>query len=133
MPKMIKGIAGRTPPEPAADRYAIDEWIARMGPDLAPIVRRLDELVRATVPGLTYAFWRRRPYYGLPEHGWIIEIAAYSVSVNVLFYGGADFDAPPPLGTTDRTRYIKVTSLAEVEQPELKGWIEQAARTPGWK
>ena len=54
------------------------------------------------------------------------------MSVNVVFLGGADFDQPPPLGTTDRTRYVKVTDLAQVQRPELHGWIEQAGRTPGW-
>jgi hypothetical protein len=53
--------------------------------------------------------------------------------VNVLFFGGADFHAPPPLGTTDRTRYIKLTTAAEVDQPEMRDWIEQPGRTAGWK
>lgn len=101
-------------------------------PDLQPIVKRLDKAIRATVPGLSYAVKWKRAYYGLPELGWIIEIAAYDVSVNVLFLGGAGFESPPPLGTTDRTRYIKVTSLEDVERPELQKWIEQAGRTPGW-
>ena len=102
-------------------------------PNLQSLVTRLDDLIEATIPDLQYAVKRNRPYYGLPELGWIIELAAYHVSANVLFYGGADFDPPPPLGTTDRTRYVKVTSLGEAERPELRDWIEQAARTPGWK
>jgi hypothetical protein len=101
-------------------------------PDLQPIVKRLDESIRATVSGLDYAVKWKRAYYGLPELGWIIEIAAYDVSVNVVFLGGADFESPPPLGTTDRTRYIKVTSPAEAQRPQLQKWIEQAGRTPGW-
>ncbi len=101
-------------------------------PDLQPIVNRLDESIRATVPGLDYAIKWKRAYYGLPELGWIIEIAAYDVSVNVLFLGGADFECPPPLGTTDRTRYIKVTSVEEAQRRELQKWIEQAGHTPGW-
>jgi hypothetical protein len=60
-------------------------------------------------------------------------MVAYDVSVNVVFLGGADFDPPPTLGTTDRTRYIKVTTVAEAERPELHRWIEEAGRTPGWK
>jgi hypothetical protein len=63
---------------------------------------------------------------------WIIEMAAYDVSVNIVFLGGADFTSPPPLGTTDRTRYVKVSSLEEAQRPELHKWIEQAGRTPGW-
>ena len=101
-------------------------------PDLQPIVKVLDELIRATVPDLDFAVKFKRAYYGLPDLGWIIEIAAYDVSVNVVFLGGADFKSPPPLGTTDRTRYIKVTSLEEAQRPELQEWIAQAGRTPGW-
>ncbi|MGI0068508.1 MAG: DUF1801 domain-containing protein, partial [Thermoplasmata archaeon] len=110
----------------------IDDWLPRLVPYLQPIVKRLDESIRATIPGLECAVKWKRAYYGLPELGWIIEIAAYDVSVNVVFLGGADFESPPPLGTTDRTRYIKVTSLKEAQRPELQKWIEQAGRTPGW-
>jgi hypothetical protein len=60
-------------------------------------------------------------------------MAAYDVSVNVVFLGGTDFDNPPPLGTTDRTRYCKVTTLDEAERPELHKWIEEASRVPGWR
>ena len=79
-------------------------------PDMNPIVERLDESIRETIPGLRYAIKWKRAYYGVPELGWIIEMAAYAVSVNVSFFGGADFDPPPPLGTTDRSRYVKLTT-----------------------
>jgi hypothetical protein len=132
MPKAVKGNAGRRPPEHSANHADIDEWCRHLMPDLQPIVTRLDELIRATLPDLDYAVNRKRAYYGRPALGWIIEIAAYDVSVNVLFLGGAAFESPPPLGTTDRTRYCKVTSLDEAQRPELQKWIEQAGRTPGW-
>jgi hypothetical protein len=133
MPKVIKGKARRKPPEPSADHSDIEEWCRHLMPDLQPIVQGLDELIRATIPDLDYAVNRKRGYYGRPGLGWIIEIAAYDVSVNVLFLGGADFESPPRLGTTDRTRYTKVTSLEEAQAPELQKWIEQAGRTPGWR
>jgi hypothetical protein len=132
MPKAIKGTAGRKPPEPSADHSDIDDWRRRLVPGLQPIVKQLDESIRAIIPGLAYAVKWKRAYYGLPELGWIIEIAAYDVSVNVVFFGGADFESPPPLGTTDRTRYVKVTSMEETQRPELQKWIERAGRTPGW-
>jgi hypothetical protein len=53
--------------------------------------------------------------------------------VNVVFHGGADFDAPPPLGDRDRSRYVKVTTLEQAEEPEMRQWIESAGRVPGWK
>ncbi len=132
MPKDIKGSSGRKPPEPSADHEVIDTWCRRQMPDLQPILTAVDEAIRAAVPGLSYAVKWKKAHYGLPELGWIIEVAAYDVSANVVFFGGADFETPPPLGTTDRTRYVKLTSLEDARQPQLQSWIEQAGRTPGW-
>jgi hypothetical protein len=132
MPKAIKGNAGRKPPEPSENHSDIEDWCRHLMPDLQPVVTRLDELIRARLPGLGYAVKWKRAYYGLPRLGWVIEVAAYDVSVNVVFLGGADFVPPPPLGVTGRTRYVKVTSLEEVERPQLQNWIEQAGSTPGW-
>lgn len=133
MSKEIKGNAARRPPEPSANHDEIETWIRRQMPDLQDIVRQLDNLIRKTLPHLQYAVNRKRAYYGLSEFGWIIEMAAYDVSVNVVFLGGADFELPPPLGTTDRTRYVKVKSAAEARQPELQSWIVQAGHTTGWQ
>jgi hypothetical protein len=60
-------------------------------------------------------------------------MVAYDVSVNVVFLGGSEFDHPPPLGDTGRSRYIKVTTLEEAQGPEMRKWIEQAARVEGWR
>ena len=133
MTKMIKGSAGRIPPEPSVDHSAIDDWFRRQMPHLQPLVERLDETIRSAIPGLQFAVKWKRPYYGLQELGWVIELAAYDVSVNVVFLGGADFESPPPLGNSDRTRYVKLTTLEEVQRPELHDWIEEAKRTPGWR
>jgi hypothetical protein len=102
-------------------------------PDLHPIVERLDESIRETIDGAQYAVKWKKAYYGAPELGWIIEMVAYDVSVNVVFFGGADFDPTPPLGTTDRSRYVKLTTLEEAQGPEIQEWIKQAGRVPGWK
>ena len=102
-------------------------------PDLHPVVQRLDELISETIPGLQYAIKWKQAYYGLPELGWIIEIVAYDVSVNVVFLGGAEFDSPPQLGDTDRSRYVKVRTLEDVQRREIREWVEQAGRVAGWK
>ena len=117
---------------PSDSHADIEDWIGRVMPDLHPIVEWLDESIRETIPGLRYAIKWKNAYYGLPELGWIIEMVAYDVSVNVVFFGGADFDSPPPLGTTDRSRYVKLTTLEDAQGPEIQEWIEQAGRVPGW-
>lgn len=123
----------RKPPEPTDSHAEIEDWMGRVMPDLQPIVQRLDELIRETIPGLQYAIKWKKAYYGLPDLGWIIEMVAYDVSVNVVFFGGAEFDPPPPLGDTDRSRYIKVKTLDEAQDPSMRNWIEQAGRIPGWQ
>jgi hypothetical protein len=132
MEKSRKPNSSRKAPEPSESHADIEEWMGRVMPDLHPIVERLDGTIRETIPGLRYAIKWKKAYYGLPEVGWILELVAYDVSVNVVFFGGADFDAPPPLGTTDRSRYVKVKSLDEAEGPEMQAWIEQARHVPGW-
>lgn len=102
-------------------------------PDLQPIVQWLDQLIREAIPELQYAIKWKKAYYGVPEQGWIIEMVAYDVSVNVVFSGGAQFESPPPLGDTDRSRYVKVTTLEEAQRPEMREWVEQARRVPGWR
>ena len=133
MGKSRKPNTARKPPEPSDSHAEIEQWIRSVMPDLHPIVRSLDELIRETIPGLQYGIKWKKAYYGLPDRGWIIEIVAYDVSVNVVFLGGADFDAPPPLGEGDRSRYVKLTTLEEAQRPEMLAWIEEAGRVPGWK
>ena len=101
MPKTRKPNTTRKPPEPSDSHAEIEDWIRRVMPDLHPIVKRVDEMVRESIDGLQYAVKWKKAYYGLPELGWVIEMVAYDVSVNVVFLGGADFDPPPPLGDTD--------------------------------
>jgi hypothetical protein len=133
MGKTRKADTSRKPPVPAESHAEIEDWIRRVMPDLHPIVERLDDSIRRTIPGLRYAIKWKKAHYGLPELGWIIEMVAYDVSVNVVFFGGAEFDPPPPLGTTGRARYVKLKTLEEAQGPEMQRWIEQAGRVPGWR
>jgi len=133
MGKARKPGTTRKPPEPSESHAEIEQWMRSVMPDLQPIVKSLDELIRGTIPGLQHAIKWKKAYYGLPERGWIIEMVAYDVSVNVVFLGGAEFDSPPPLGDTDRSRYVKVTTLEEAQQPEMREWVEQGRRVHGWR
>lgn len=128
-----KPLTARKPPEFAESSAAIEEWSRRVMPELQPIVEHLDRLIRETIPGLQYAVKWKKAYYGLLDQGWIIELVAYDVSVNIVFFGGADFNPPPPFGTVGRSRYIKLKTLEEAQEPLVDKWIQQAKHTPGWK
>jgi hypothetical protein len=131
--KSLKPLTAKKAPAPTGSHAVIEGWIRRVMPDLHAIVKRLDELICETIPGLQYAIKWKKAYYGLPEQGWIIEMVAYDISANVVFFGGADFDPPPPLGTVGRSRYVKLKSLEEARAPLMRKWIEQAGRVRGWK
>lgn len=131
--KSKKVNSSRKPPSPSDSHAEVDEWIARVMPDLNPVVKRVDEMIREAIPDVQYAIKWRRAHYGLPDVGWIIEMVAYDVSVNVVFFGGADFESPPPLGDTGRSRYIKVRTVEEVEESAMQQWIEAARGVPGWQ
>ena len=130
MPKPTAGASNRKPPEPSDSHADVADWLTHVMPDLQPIVAHLDRLIRKTVPGLQYAVKWKKAYYGLPKHGWIIEMVAYDVSVNLVFFAGAKFDPPPPQG--EGSRYVKIRTLDEARAPEIGEWIAQAAKHPGW-
>jgi hypothetical protein len=77
--KAVKPLSAKKPPEATNSHADIEAWIRRVMPDLSPIVKRLDELIRQTIPGLQYAVKWKKAYYGLPELGWVIEMARDSV------------------------------------------------------
>ena len=128
-----KPLSTRKPPVPSEDSAEVDDWASQVMPGLQPIVASLDRQIRDAIPGLQFAVKWKKAYYGLPDQGWIIEMVAYDVSVNMVFFGGADFDSPPPLGDTDRSRYIKIRSLEEAETVEMSDWIKASAKVPGWE
>src|SRR4051794_3061030 len=100
MPKAPKPDSNRKPPAPSDSHAEIEEWMRHVMPDLHPVVNRLDELIRDVLVGLQFAVKWKKAYYGLPERGWVIEVVPYDVSVNVVFFAGAELDPSPPLGST---------------------------------
>ena len=107
MDKARKGASTRKPPVPSDSHAEIDDWMRRLMPDLQPIVKRLDDMIRETLPDAQYAVKWKKAYYGVPDHGWVIEVVAYDVSVNVVFLGGAELRSPPPWETPTGRDYIK--------------------------
>ena len=133
MAKSRRPSTARKPPDPTDSHAEVEDWTRSVMPDLQPIVKRLDEMIRESIAGLQYGIKWKKAYYGLPELGWIIEMIAYDVSVNVVFLAGAEFESPPPLGDIDRSRYVKVMSAEDVQRREVREWVEQAGHVPGWK
>lgn len=129
MPKVLKNTS-RKPPEPSDSHAAIQGWMKQAMPGVQPMLEHVDKQIRDAIPGLHYAVKWQKAYYGTPELGWVIELAAYHVSINIVFFAGAKFDPPPPLG--EGSRYVKLRTLDEAKAAQVRAWIEQAGQWPGW-
>lgn len=132
MPKIVSN-SSRKPPEATGSHADIKAWIAGSMPQVQALLEEIDRAICDLIPDLQFAVKWGKAYYGVEEHGWVIELAGYHKSVNVVFRGGVDLDPPPPLGDTGRSRYVKLHNLEEARAPEVRTWIGQAARFPGWK
>ena len=131
MPVRSGSPSQRLPPIPSPDHAAIAGWTDAAMPALQPVLRALDARIRDALPGLRFPLKWKKAYYGLPAHGWIIELAAYDVSVNLVFFAGARLDPPPPLG--EDARYLKLRTVEKARTPQIGRWIGQAGRLPGWR
>ena len=134
MKKQRKPLSTKKPPVPTDEHKVIDDWVThRVMPGIQPMVKKIDRLINKSIPNPQYAIKWGNAYYGSEELGWVIEVAAYDVSVNLVFLSGTKFDEQPPLGDGDQSRYVKLKTLDDVNRPEIQKWIQQAGRLPGWK
>lgn len=134
MKKQRKPLSTKKPPIPSDDHGIIENWMNnRIMQGIQPMVKKIDSLIKETIPNPQYAIKWGNAYYGSQELGWVIEVAAYDVSVNIVFLSGAKFDDQPPLGDGDQSRYVKLKKIDEVNRPEIQKWIQQAGRLSGWK
>lgn len=133
MNKNRKPLSTKKPPKAEQDYKVIENWMTnRIMPGIKPIITEVDRLIHHYIPNLEYAIKWGNAYYGTPELGWLIEVAAYNVSANMIFLNGARFDPEPPLGSGD-TRYIKLTKIEALQEPYVSDFIKQAAQHQGWQ
>ena len=134
MEKQRKPLSTKKPPTPSSDYAVIEDWMEnRMMPGIQPMIKKIDSLIHSSIQDLNYAIKWGNAYYGTDELGWVIEVAAYHVTANIVFLSGAAFDPKPPLGTDQDTRYIKLKSMDELNDPVILDYIKQAGRLKGWK
>ncbi len=132
MEKQRKPLSTKKPPIPSNDYKVIEDWMAqRIMPGIQPMIKKIDSLIHNSISDLNYAIKWGNAYYGTDELGWLIELAAYDVSANIVFLKGADFVSKPPLGSGE-SRYIKLRSLEELNDEKLTDYIKQAGTLNGW-
>ena len=134
MDKQRKSLSTKKPPIPSNEHEIIEQWMsARIMPGIKPLIAEIDQLIHEAIPDLHYAIKWGNAFYGTHELGWLIELTAYDVSVNIVFLNGAAFQPQPPLGTGQESRYFKLKTIDELNDQNVMAFIKQAAALPGWK
>ena len=116
---------------------SVQEWLANLEPGHRAVAKRFDRLAREELSGVVRAIKWNVPFYGLPGHGWVAAMAALTSYVKITFFGGADLQPPPPVGTTargegGRTRYLHLASPRDIDERQLRSWLRQTKGIEGW-
>lgn len=128
--KTIKPLSSKKPPVPDNNLSVITNWIDDTRPKINPLVKKLDLLVRANLNDPRFAIKWGNAFYGCVGKGWLIQLSAYDISVNIVFLNGDKLTNPPELG--GETRYVKLTTLEEVDSTQLINWVQESCKINGW-
>jgi hypothetical protein len=111
-------------------REGIEEWLAKVRPELQPISNRLDQLIMEELPDVVCGIKWNVPFYGVKGKGWITSLNSFKAHVKLIFYDGNLLKPMLPSGKDNS--YIDYRSLEEVDEKQVKAWLKQAKKLPGW-
>ncbi|PWU50706.1 histidine kinase [Micromonospora sp. S4605] len=110
----------------------VRDYLAAMPGWKRDVGQRLDELIVRTVAGVRKAVKWNQPFYGLKGEGWFLSFRCYTNYVQVQFLKGTSLDPMPPKSSKhDEVRYLDIRQDEELDEDQLRSWIEQASRLPG--
>lgn len=96
--------------------------------------RRLDGLVRKTIPGVQTAVKWNSPFYGMKRDTWFLSYHCFTKYVKVTFFDGALLEPiPPGVSKHDRVRYLDIREDDVFDEDRFVDWVLQASRLPGEK
>lgn len=109
-------------------------YIAAMPDWKQPIGQWLDTLIVDVVPDVHKAVKWNQPFYGHEGDGWFLSFRCYTHYVQVAFYKGTSLNpAPPKASKHDEVRYLDIHRDEDLDEDQLRSWIEQASNLPGEK
>lgn len=131
----VKLLSGGNPQIPKGDGDApVQAYVSAMPGWKRGLGERLDALITREVRGLTKAVRWNSPFYGTEGKGWFLSIHCLTKYVKVTFFDGTSLDPVPPGGTpkSKDARWIDIHE-GEYDEEQMKAWVKQASRLPGWK
>lgn len=95
--------------------------------------RKIDALIERAVPGVRKAVRWNSPFYG-SEQGWFLSLHCLTKYIKVAFFNGTSLKPMPPVESKNQgTRYFHIYEGDQLDQKQLKSWLKQAAKQPGWQ
>lgn len=128
-----KLLSGGNPQIPKGEGNGpVRDYIAAMPGWKADIGRRLDDLVVRTIPDVHKAVKWNQPFYGRKGQGWFLSVRCYTNYVQLQFLKGTSLKPMPPKASKHaEVRYLDIHEDEELDQEQLRSWIEQAGKLPG--
>jgi hypothetical protein len=127
-------LAGGNPQIPKGDGEApVRAYIAAMPGWKSGVGRRLDGLVKRTVPGVRKAVKWNSPFYGVEGQGWFLSFHAFTKYVKVTFFRGTSLRPVPPGESKHKeVRYFDIRENEKLDEKQMAAWIRQASALRGW-
>lgn len=112
----------------------VQDYIRAMPGWKHQIGRRLDELISEAVPEVRKAVKWNQPFYGSGDEGYFLSFRCYTRYVQVQFLKGTSLHPVPPKASKHpEVRYLDIGQDEDVDEAQLRSWIEQASALPGEK
>ncbi len=130
-----KLLSGGNPQIPKGEGNGpVQDYIAAMPGWKRDLGKRLDDLIERTVPDVHKAVKWNQPFYGRKGEGWLLAFRCYTKYLQVQFLRGRSLDPMPPKASKhDEVRYLDIREDDELDEDQLRSWIEQASKLPGVK
>lgn len=130
-----KLLSGGNPQIPKGEGNGpVRDYIAAMPGWKRDVGQRVDDLIVRTIPHVHKAVKWNQPFYGRKGEGWFLSFRCYTRYVQVQFLRGTSLDPMPPKPSKhDEVRYLDIHEDDELNEDQLRSWIEQTSRLPGEK
>jgi hypothetical protein len=96
------------------------------------VVRRVDEIVVRTIPGVRKGVKWNSPMYGTEEKSWFLSLHCFTKYVKVAFFRGRSLTPVPPGESKHKeVRYLDIHEHDQLDEAQLAAWVKQASELPG--
>ena len=132
LPAAMTGKA--SPAKAAVGDAPVFAYIASLPQPQRGIAEAVDALAARTLPNLHRSVKWGMAYYGVGD-GWCFSSGGFAGHVKLMFINAAVLldPVPPvtPIGMGKATRGVELTSVDELDEPQLAIWMKQITSEPG--